>query len=260
MFIQLPKVRVWPQGVAGPNWGAGVHTPAGTEVLVDFVDGDIDRPIIVGQLHNGQHDLPWPAGEDSGANHVEPSRAGTCPIWTAAAPANGWWTTAKANCACAWATHGSRGGWSELSLGHIIAHSGSGGAGHANVAPGWAKALRPHRRLGHRARRPRFAAQHHRPHGTRCQCASTQMDATEAVAQLKAAQQLGQALSQSAQQQGAQALHGFDAQQAVQCHTDAMLRKPKANTAAVSTDKRLKNQGSHPGRPRRKVCQALGAP
>ena len=34
---------------------------AGTEVLVDFVDGDIDRPIVVGQLHNGQHDLPRPA-------------------------------------------------------------------------------------------------------------------------------------------------------------------------------------------------------
>ncbi|HYR25564.1 MAG TPA: type VI secretion system Vgr family protein, partial [Aquabacterium sp.] len=57
------------QSVAGPNWGA-VFTPrAGTEVLVDFVDGDIDRPIVVGQLHNGQHDLPWPAGVDAGSNH-----------------------------------------------------------------------------------------------------------------------------------------------------------------------------------------------
>ncbi|MDE2595153.1 MAG: DUF2345 domain-containing protein, partial [Burkholderiales bacterium] len=56
---------------------------------------------------------------------------------------------------------------------------------------------------------------------------STQMDAAEAVAQLKAAQQLGQALSQSAQQQGAQALHGFDAQQAVQCHVDALYPTAK---------------------------------
>ena len=56
--------------MAGPNLGQ-VFTPrAGTEVLVDFVDGDIDRPIIVGQLHNGPHDLPWLAGEDSGANHI----------------------------------------------------------------------------------------------------------------------------------------------------------------------------------------------
>ena len=62
---------------------------------------------------------------------LAPSRAGICPTWTAAAPANGWWTTAKANCVCVLATHGSRGGWSELSLGHIIAQSGNGGAGHA---------------------------------------------------------------------------------------------------------------------------------
>jgi type VI secretion system secreted protein VgrG len=41
-------------------------------------------------------------------------------------------------------------------------------------------------------------------------------------AQLKAAQQLGQALSASAQQQGAQALHAFDAQQAVSSHVEAM--------------------------------------
>ncbi|MGQ0599027.1 phage baseplate assembly protein V [Aquabacterium sp.] len=57
------------QGVAGPNWGAVLTPRAGTEVLVDFVDGDIDRPVVVGQLHNGQHDLPWPAGVDAGANH-----------------------------------------------------------------------------------------------------------------------------------------------------------------------------------------------
>jgi type VI secretion system secreted protein VgrG len=36
------------QSVAGPNWGA-VFTPrVGTEVLVDFIDGDIDRPIVIG--------------------------------------------------------------------------------------------------------------------------------------------------------------------------------------------------------------------
>ena len=52
--------------------------------------------------------------------------------------------------------------------------------------------------------------------------ASTQMDAAEAVAQLKGAQQLGAALSQSARQQGAQGLPSHDAQQALQRHTDAM--------------------------------------
>jgi type VI secretion system secreted protein VgrG len=57
------------QHVAAPNWGT-VFTPRqGSEVIIDFIDGDIDRPIVVGQVHNGQHDLPRPAGEDSGANH-----------------------------------------------------------------------------------------------------------------------------------------------------------------------------------------------
>jgi type VI secretion system secreted protein VgrG len=76
-----------------------------------------------------------------------------------------------------------------------------------NVAPGWAKAC--------------CSAQQPAPaQGASVQ--STQMDAAEAVAQLKAAQQLGQALSASAQQQGAQALHAFDAQQAVSSHVEAM--------------------------------------
>jgi hypothetical protein len=28
-----------------------------------------DRPVILGQIHNGQDALPWPAGVQSGANH-----------------------------------------------------------------------------------------------------------------------------------------------------------------------------------------------
>lgn len=52
-----------------PNWGTVVTPRAGSEVLVDFVDGDIDRSIVIGQLNHGRHDLPWPAGVDGGANH-----------------------------------------------------------------------------------------------------------------------------------------------------------------------------------------------
>ena len=40
--------------VAGENWGS-VHIPRiGQEVLIDFIEGDIDRPIIIGALYNGQ--------------------------------------------------------------------------------------------------------------------------------------------------------------------------------------------------------------
>ncbi len=42
------------QSVAGANWGA-VFTPRlGQEVLVEFLAGDIDRPVVVGSLYNGQ--------------------------------------------------------------------------------------------------------------------------------------------------------------------------------------------------------------
>ena len=40
--------------VAGTNWGAVAVPRVGSEVLVDFLDGDIDRPIVIGALYNGQ--------------------------------------------------------------------------------------------------------------------------------------------------------------------------------------------------------------
>ncbi len=42
------------QSVAGANWGA-VFTPRlGQEVLVQFIAGDIDRPVVIGAVYNGQ--------------------------------------------------------------------------------------------------------------------------------------------------------------------------------------------------------------
>ncbi len=55
--------------VAGPNWGAHLLPRVGTEVLVSFIDGDIDRPVVSHQLYNQQDLPPWSAGTDSGANH-----------------------------------------------------------------------------------------------------------------------------------------------------------------------------------------------
>ncbi|QUP55824.1 type VI secretion system tip protein VgrG (plasmid) [Ralstonia syzygii] len=48
---------------AGPNWGAHHLPRAGTQVLLTFVDGDIDRPLATQQLHNEQDALPWPAAD-----------------------------------------------------------------------------------------------------------------------------------------------------------------------------------------------------
>lgn len=55
---------------AGPNWGAHHLPRGGTEVIVEFIDGDIDRPVIAGQLYNDADLPPWSAGEDAEANHA----------------------------------------------------------------------------------------------------------------------------------------------------------------------------------------------
>jgi type VI secretion system secreted protein VgrG len=50
--------------IAGQNWGAVGVPRVGQEVLVDFIEGDIDRPVIVGVLYNsaGKPDAPHTRG------------------------------------------------------------------------------------------------------------------------------------------------------------------------------------------------------
>ncbi len=40
--------------IAGANWGSNALPRVGQEVLVDFLEGDIDRPVIIGALYNGE--------------------------------------------------------------------------------------------------------------------------------------------------------------------------------------------------------------
>lgn len=40
--------------IAGANWGAVAVPRIGSEVLIDFLDGDIDRPVVIGSLYNGR--------------------------------------------------------------------------------------------------------------------------------------------------------------------------------------------------------------
>ena len=239
------------QGVAGPNWGA-VFTPrAGTEVLVDFVDGDIDRPIVVGQLHNGQHDLPWPAGLDSGANHP-----GTISGWhhqhLDQQGANQWLIDdATGQLRMRLASHSASTGHSELTLGHIIQQSAQGGSGHAQRGQwlgegfyghteGWAVVRAGQGLLLSTSARNALGSS----------VTSTQMDAAEAVGQLKAARQLGDTLSQSARQQGAQGLASHDDGQALQQHADHMCPQAQGQYA-----------GSVGGQPARKAKgRTLGEP
>ncbi|MEO7496726.1 MAG: type VI secretion system Vgr family protein [Massilia sp.] len=58
------------ESLAGPNWGTQFSPRVGSEVLVDFIEGDINRPVIVSQLYTGQDLPPFSAGTDSSANHA----------------------------------------------------------------------------------------------------------------------------------------------------------------------------------------------
>ncbi len=47
------------QGWAGKNWGM-MHIPrVGHEVIVDFLEGDPDRPVITGRVYNSDNMPPW---------------------------------------------------------------------------------------------------------------------------------------------------------------------------------------------------------
>jgi type VI secretion system secreted protein VgrG len=47
------------QSMAGPGWGAMFIPRVGHEVLVDFLEGDPDRPVIVGQFYHGANQTPY---------------------------------------------------------------------------------------------------------------------------------------------------------------------------------------------------------
>ncbi|MES3021334.1 MAG: type VI secretion system tip protein TssI/VgrG [Pseudomonadota bacterium] len=64
--------------IAGANWGSHAMPRVGQEVLVDFLEGNIDRPVIIGALYNG-------AGQSDAQNNRVSRGAGVAtgnaPVW-----------------------------------------------------------------------------------------------------------------------------------------------------------------------------------
>lgn len=48
------------QNWAGKGWGGMVIPRIGMEVLVEFVEGDPDKPVVTGCVYNGRNDPPYP--------------------------------------------------------------------------------------------------------------------------------------------------------------------------------------------------------
>lgn len=213
------------QDLAGPDWGAAFTPRPGTEVLVDFIGGDIDRPIVIGQLHNGPQGLPWPAGAGSDANHAGALSGWHHPLLDEPhghSGANQWLIDdSQGQLRMRLSSYSASHGHTELSLGHLVQQSARGGEarrghwlgeGFYGHTEGWAVVRAGQGLLLSTAARPAQGAS----------VRSTQMDAAEAVAQLRASQQLGQALSSSARQQGALGLASHDDAQAWATRTQAM--------------------------------------
>jgi type VI secretion system secreted protein VgrG len=53
------------QSLAGPGWGAVFIPREGMEVVVHFIDGDPDRPLVTGAVYNGRNKAPWISKESA---------------------------------------------------------------------------------------------------------------------------------------------------------------------------------------------------
>ncbi|MFG6447096.1 type VI secretion system Vgr family protein [Roseateles sp. BYS180W] len=181
------------QPSAGPNWGTVLLPRVGTEVAVQFIEGDIDRPVIVGQLYNGQDTPPFAAGHDSGVNHP-----GAISGWHSHSLGGGAYNQwvlddstgqLRTRLLCSY-TH------AQLGLGHLIQQSPSSaqrgpqrGSGFEALTQGWGVL---------RAARGVLLSTSARP-----QAQGSHMDAAEPLGQLRASQALAQRLGQAAQAAGA---------------------------------------------------------
>lgn len=64
--------------VAGANWGSNTVPRVGQEVLIDFLEGNIDRPVVIGSLYNGR------GQKDAQYNQVSQgagAATGNAPAW-----------------------------------------------------------------------------------------------------------------------------------------------------------------------------------
>jgi type VI secretion system secreted protein VgrG len=218
---------------AGPNWGSHFTPRIGDEVLVEFIEGDIDRPVIVASLHNGQDLPPFSAGVDSAANHP-----GVLSGWHSHNHPGDEGGTGGAGGYNQWVMDDAPGqlrmrlasstASSQLNLGYLIQQSPSSAT--RGLYRGSGFELRSDAWVTVRAKQGVLittTARHHQGHGAGV--TSTQMDVAEATAQLKGAEATAKALSEAALAQHALPLGANKAQQQFTAQIDV---KAKGSFAA----------------------------
>jgi type VI secretion system secreted protein VgrG len=170
---------------AGPNWGSHALPRIGSEVLVEFLHGDIDQPVITGQLYNGEIAPPFALADAS--NH--PGTLSGLHSRSLDGSGTQQWVLDDAPGQLRQRLHTSLAD-SRLELGYLIDHrdgsrGGLRGQGFDLATLGWANLRAGEGVLLSTTARPRAA--------------STQFDIAEAVGQLKGAERTAQALSDAAE-------------------------------------------------------------
>jgi type VI secretion system secreted protein VgrG len=194
------------EALAGPNWGTLFTPRLGTEVLVDFIEGDIDRPVIVAQLFTGADLPPFSAGVGSSVEHPG-TLSGIHSHNFDGGGFNQWQlddTQGQVRTRLVTSTANT-----QLNLGYLVQQSpGSSargayrGSGFELRTDAWGVVRGGEGVLLSTSARARQG----------CGVTSTQMDAAEAVSLLKGAQALGKTLGDAVAQQ--QALFSKDASSA----------------------------------------------
>ncbi|MEG1326065.1 MAG: DUF2345 domain-containing protein, partial [Janthinobacterium sp.] len=64
--------------VAGANWGGHALPRIGQEVLIDFLEGNIDRPLVIGTVYNGQGTAD---AQNNRVAHGAGPATGNAPAW-----------------------------------------------------------------------------------------------------------------------------------------------------------------------------------
>mgnify|MGYP000123486163 CR=1 FL=1 len=213
------------EALAGPNWGTLFTPRVGTEVLVDFIEGDIDRPVIVSQLFTGSDLPPFSAGVDSDVQHAG-TLSGIHSHNFDGGGYNQWQlddTAGQVRTRLATSTAAT-----QLNLGYLIQQSpGSAqrgafrGSGFELRTDAWSALRGGEGVLLSTSARSQQG----------CGVTSTQMDAHEAVSLLKGAEALGKTLGEAAGQQ--QALFSKDAATAQSAFIEQVDPKGKGKYAGA---------------------------